>query len=66
MGNHNLEELRQRFLDGEIMVDPDDPRTTRGLTSEEVAFIRSEPHWLCNKYDCDCDEQFEKYHDSIL
>lgn len=35
-----IRKLQLAFRRGEIMVDPDDPRTTRGLSDGEIAFIR--------------------------
>lgn len=37
-----IEELRVDYILGNISVDPDDPRTTAGLTEEEVNYIRGE------------------------
>lgn len=37
-----IEELRTKFVLGEISIDEDDPRTSYGLTKEEIAKIRGE------------------------
>jgi hypothetical protein len=37
-----LEELKVDYILGDISIDPDDPRTTAGLTKEEVAYVRGE------------------------
>ena len=37
-----IEELKVLYLLDEISIDPDDPRTTTGLTKKEIAYIRGE------------------------
>lgn len=37
-----LEDLRISYLLDELSIDQDDPRTTVGLTNEEIAYIRGE------------------------
>lgn len=37
-----IEELRTRYLLDDITIDPDDPRTTVGLSKEEIKYIRGE------------------------
>jgi hypothetical protein len=37
-----IEELRIKHLLGEVSIDMDDPRTTAGLTAEEIKYIRGE------------------------
>jgi len=37
-----IEELRVGYLLGDISIDRDDPRTTSGLTEEEVNYITGE------------------------
>lgn len=37
-----LEELRIMYLLGDMSIDNDDPRTTTGLTNDEIAYIRGE------------------------
>lgn len=54
-----LRQLHRQFINGEISVDPDDPRTTRGLTPNEVAYIRGEGCEDCG-IKCRCDEAFEE------
>lgn len=53
-----LEELNFQFVMGEISVDPDDPRTTTGLTDAEVAFVRGEKVKWCELHGagCNCGE----------
>jgi hypothetical protein len=50
-----LYELQQRYHSGEISIDLDDPRTTYGLTKNEVDFILE-----------DSDDTYEDWRDARL
>lgn len=60
-----IEDLHRAFVNGEIIVDLDDPRTTEGLTAAEVAYIRGEACLACHHTKCDCDEQYEAWRADI-